>query len=171
MLLGKFDMIVSNPPYVPTEDLIGLDPSVRDYEPVWALDGGTDGLDFYRCISEKWKVVLKDKGCLMFECGQGQEKTSKPSCPVAAFPTYRFFQDTLGIDRVVAGILFTITEDKKWQRKKAPVESPSRADDKKRALETAISQIERSYGKGAIMRLGDNLSVNVDAISTGSPVS
>ena len=54
------------------------------------------------------------------------------------------------------------------ERKKAPVETPSRAEDKKRALETAISQIERSYGKGAIMRLGDNLSVNVDAIPTGS---
>ena len=53
-------------------------------------------------------------------------------------------------------------------RKKAPVETPSRADDRKRALETAISQIERSYGKGAIMRLGDNLAVNVDAIPTGS---
>ncbi len=54
------------------------------------------------------------------------------------------------------------------ERKKSSVEAPSRADDKKRALETAISQIERSYGKGAIMRLGDNLSVNVDAIPTGS---
>ncbi|MCF0121164.1 MAG: recombinase RecA [Oscillospiraceae bacterium] len=54
--------------------------------------------------------------------------------------------------------------------KKAPVESPSQvpAEDKKKALETAISQIERSYGKGAIMRLGDNLSVNVEAVPTGS---
>jgi recombination protein RecA len=52
--------------------------------------------------------------------------------------------------------------------KKKPMESPSRAEDKKRALETAISQIEKSYGKGAIMRLGDNLSVNVEAIPTGS---
>ena len=54
------------------------------------------------------------------------------------------------------------------EKKRSPVESPSRAEDKKRALETAISQIEKSYGKGAIMRLGDNLSVNVDTIPTGS---
>ncbi len=54
------------------------------------------------------------------------------------------------------------------EKKRSPVESPSRAEDKKRALETALSQIEKSYGKGAIMRLGDNLQVNVDAIPTGS---
>ena len=53
-------------------------------------------------------------------------------------------------------------------KKRAPTESPSRAEDKKRALETAISQIERNYGKGAIMRLGDNLSINVESIPTGS---
>ncbi len=53
-------------------------------------------------------------------------------------------------------------------KKRPSVETPSRADDKKRALETAISQIEHNYGKGAIMRLGDNLAVNVDAVPTGS---
>jgi recombination protein RecA len=54
------------------------------------------------------------------------------------------------------------------EKKKPSVDSPGPADDKKKALETAISQIEKSYGKGAIMRLGDNLNVNVDAIPTGS---
>jgi recombination protein RecA len=54
------------------------------------------------------------------------------------------------------------------EKKKTSVETPGPADDKKKALETAISQIEKSYGKGAIMRLGDNLSVHVDAIPTGS---
>ena len=54
------------------------------------------------------------------------------------------------------------------ERKKAPVPSPARAEDKKRALETALSQIEKSYGKGSIMRLGDNISVNVESIPTGS---
>lgn len=54
------------------------------------------------------------------------------------------------------------------ERKKAPVPSPTRAEDKKRALETAIGQIEKSYGKGSIMRLGDNISVNVESIPTGS---
>ena len=54
------------------------------------------------------------------------------------------------------------------EKKKTPVEAPARAEDKKRALETAISQIEKSYGKGSIMRLGDNLAVNVESIPTGS---
>lgn len=54
------------------------------------------------------------------------------------------------------------------ERKRPQVESPSRAEDKKRALETAIAQIEKGYGKGSIMRLGDNLSVNVESIPTGS---
>jgi recombination protein RecA len=59
-------------------------------------------------------------------------------------------------------------ETKMASKNRTPVESPAPATDKKRALETAIAQIEKSYGKGAIMRLGSNLSVNVDAISTGS---
>jgi len=53
-------------------------------------------------------------------------------------------------------------------KKKSPVAAPSPADDKKKALETALSQIEKSYGKGAIMRLGDNLAVNVESVPTGS---
>ena len=48
IMTGSFDLVVSNPPYIPTFDILTLEPSVRDYEPVWALDGGDDGLDFYR---------------------------------------------------------------------------------------------------------------------------
>ena len=57
--LWDFDVIVSNPPYIPTGDIPGLDPSVRDYEPLIALDGGADGLDFYRFIASKWKNALR----------------------------------------------------------------------------------------------------------------
>ena len=72
--LGMFDLIVSNPPYVPTEELEGLDASVRDYEPWTALDGGADGLDFYRAIFARWPVLLKADGCLALECGEGTER-------------------------------------------------------------------------------------------------
>ena len=70
--LGEFQCIVSNPPYIPRADLETLDASVKDYEPHLALDGGEDGLDFYRAISEKWKAALAPGGRLYFEVGIGQ---------------------------------------------------------------------------------------------------
>ena len=70
--LGKFDMIVSNPPYVTTSEMEQLPDSVRQYEPHLALHGGTDGLDFYRAISRNYKNALKPGGYLCFEFGMGQ---------------------------------------------------------------------------------------------------
>ena len=105
MLLGRFDMIVCNPPYIPTGDLAGLDPAVRDYEPVLALDGGRDGLDFYRNITVKWRDVLKERGCLMFECGVGQARYVREIMIKCGFKGVEIFKDTLGIERVVAGVL------------------------------------------------------------------
>lgn len=57
--LGQFDVLVCNPPYIPTGDLAALDTSVKDFEPLLALDGGEDGLDFYRGITELWQPALK----------------------------------------------------------------------------------------------------------------
>ena len=71
--LGLFDLIVSNPPYVTTEQMQKLDPSVRDYEPELALHGGADGLDFYRAILNNFIPALQPGGYLAFEFGQGQE--------------------------------------------------------------------------------------------------
>lgn len=71
--LGTFDLIVSNPPYIPTETWKTLDPSVRDYEPRMALDGGADGLDFYRAILENFTPALQPGGWICFEFGIGQE--------------------------------------------------------------------------------------------------
>ena len=71
--LGTFDLIVSNPPYIPTETWKTLDPSVRDYEPRLALDGGADGLDFYRAILENFTPALQPGGWICFEFGIGQE--------------------------------------------------------------------------------------------------
>lgn len=70
--LGKFDMIVSNPPYIPTREMEELDGSVKDFEPHLALDGGNDGLDFYRSIVANYTSVLKPAGYLCFEFGMGQ---------------------------------------------------------------------------------------------------
>lgn len=70
--LGKFDMIVSNPPYVTTEQMQTLPPSVKDHEPHLALCGGEDGLDFYRAIVANFTCALKPGGYLCLEFGFGQ---------------------------------------------------------------------------------------------------
>ena len=70
--LGKFDMIVSNPPYITTKEMSELPDSVANYEPHLALHGGEDGLDFYRNIARNYKAALKPGGYLCFEFGMGQ---------------------------------------------------------------------------------------------------
>lgn len=70
--LGKFDMIVSNPPYITTDEMAQLPNSVKDYEPHLALHGGDDGLDFYRAIAKNYQSALKPGGFLCFEFGMGQ---------------------------------------------------------------------------------------------------
>ena len=70
--IGKFDLIVSNPPYITAREMQALDRSVKDYEPELALYGGTDGLDFYRSIAENFQDALKPGGYLCFEFGMGQ---------------------------------------------------------------------------------------------------
>lgn len=70
--LGKFDMIVSNPPYVTSQEMEELDDSVKCFEPHMALWGGVDGLDFYRAIAHNYRQCLKPGGYLCFEFGMGQ---------------------------------------------------------------------------------------------------
>ena len=70
--LGKFDMIVSNPPYITTKEMQELPDSVKCFEPHMALHGGDDGLDFYRSIAENFRNALKPGGYLCFEFGMGQ---------------------------------------------------------------------------------------------------
>ncbi|MEE0095924.1 MAG: peptide chain release factor N(5)-glutamine methyltransferase [Oscillospiraceae bacterium] len=71
--LGKYDLIVSNPPYITARQMEALDTSVRDYEPRLALYGGEDGLDFYRAIVKNYTPILRDGGFICFEFGMGQE--------------------------------------------------------------------------------------------------
>ena len=101
LMTGSFDLVVSNPPYI-TLDRVLLDPSVRDYEPVWALDGGEDGLDFYRAILKNWALVIRQGGELMFEVGEDQAERVKDLMRMAGLREARSFPDTQNIQRVVA---------------------------------------------------------------------
>ena len=105
--LGDFQCIVSNPPYIPRADISGLDISVKDYEPHLALDGGDDGLDFYRAISEKWKDALNPGGRLYFEVGIGQADEVLRVMRSQGFGDIQIVKDLHGIPRVVFGTLCT----------------------------------------------------------------
>lgn len=99
----RFDLIVSNPPYIASGDIAGLMSDVRDYEPASALDGGRDGLDYYRYISQHAVGHLKEKGHLVFEVGIDQ---FADVCSIMADDGYadiQIFPDLAGINRVVIG--------------------------------------------------------------------
>ena len=101
--IGSFDVIVSNPPYIRSDEIIELDCSVRDYEPVTALDGGEDGLDFYRAIIKYWPITLRPNGFMMFEVGEGQAGDVRDMLYKAGFVAVTSLKDTLGFERVVIG--------------------------------------------------------------------
>ena len=103
--LGEFDCIVSNPPYIPTADIETLDPSVRDHEPHLALDGGADGLDFYRVIADKWRDALLPNGLMAFEVGIGQADEVLRIMRANGFGDIQIVKDLHGIPRVVYGRL------------------------------------------------------------------
>lgn len=103
MSIGSFDLILSNPPYIPSWELTQLDRSVRDYEPLNALDGGEDGLDFYRAIIKYWTITLRPNGLIMFEVGEGQADEVKRMLLRAGYVSVGSRMDTLGIERVVIG--------------------------------------------------------------------
>ena len=103
--LWDFDVIACNPPYIPTGDLAGLDVSVRDYEPRSALDGGADGLDFYRAIAAQWGSALRLGGSLLFEVGINQAMDVAALLERSGFEDIQSTQDTQGIPRVVEGVV------------------------------------------------------------------
>ena len=103
MSIGQFDVIVSNPPYIASAEIQTLDSSVKDYEPMWALDGGPDGYKFYKSIIKYWKACLKPGGSIVFEVGEGQAERVSEMLLAGGFRSTAFRKDTLGIDRVVIG--------------------------------------------------------------------
>lgn len=102
-LLRDFDLILCNPPYIPTLEVTRLDPSVRDYEPRMALDGGEDGLKFYRAVTKKWKCALKPGGKLAFEVGYDQASAVQAIMAEQGFVDIRTTMDPGLHWRVVEG--------------------------------------------------------------------
>lgn len=100
----KFDIIVSNPPYIPIEVIETLDKQVKDFEPKIALDGGADGLDFYRRITQQSVSFLESKGLLAFEVGFDQAQ-KVVEIMEANFENIKVKKDLAGIERVVTGNL------------------------------------------------------------------
>jgi release factor glutamine methyltransferase len=96
---GPFDLILSNPPYIPSADIEGLDPDVRLYEPRAALDGGTDGLDAYRALAKLLPRLLKPGGLALLELGQGQVK--QVELLFQSLTVVRVAPDLAGIPRVL----------------------------------------------------------------------
>lgn len=100
---GKFDVIVCNPPYIKRGDLSSLQSEVRDYEPMSALDGGEDGLDFYRRLAKDAPKKLKKGGTLLMECGQGQAQEI-----VKLFKKFDYAmitRDLEGVERYIRAVL------------------------------------------------------------------
>ncbi len=98
----SYDVIVSNPPYIPSAVIEGLDNNVKDHEPRLALDGGSDGLDFYRRITEIAPSLLNTRGMLLYEVGHDQAQDVKELMK-KDFTDIQVARDLCGIDRVVYG--------------------------------------------------------------------
>lgn len=105
-VFGKFDVILSNPPYIPTKDIEKLEKELS-FEPENALDGGADGLDFYRDIIAEAKEFLNKNGLLMFEIGFDQADAVKTLLAKNGFVESFVLKDFSGLDRIV----YTFNED------------------------------------------------------------
>jgi release factor glutamine methyltransferase len=97
----KFDVIISNPPYIPARDILNLEPEVKNYEPLLALDGGVDGLDFYRRIAGESKNFLKKNGRIFLEIGFGQKDEIVKIFSEKNFILCAVKQDLSGIERIL----------------------------------------------------------------------
>ena len=101
LMTDKFDIIVSNPPYIPSADIAGLDDEVKNYDPQTALDGGADGYDCYRRIAELAPNLLKDGGLLILEAGYNQAENIRKICEENNMFHLRTVKDLADINRCV----------------------------------------------------------------------
>ena len=104
MRLGEFDLIVSNPPYIASAEVETLDVSVKDWEPRLALDGGEDGLKFYRAILKNWLSVLSDSGWVIMETGEEQAGSVMEMMEQFGLQNVHSVRDTADVERVVCGV-------------------------------------------------------------------
>ena len=102
-LAGRFDVIVSNPPYIKRADIAGLARDVRDYDPALALDGGLDGLDAYRAICARIPLLMAPDGVVCLECGLGQGRDTEPLLKAAGLERVEPASDLSGHERVLIG--------------------------------------------------------------------
>ncbi len=100
----SFDLIASNPPYIKTDEIETLQTEVG-YEPKTALDGGADGLDFYRAIVKRWTPLLKSGGAMAFELGEGQAEYVGGLMADHGYINIKTAKDLGGTDRAIIGIL------------------------------------------------------------------
>jgi release factor glutamine methyltransferase len=100
---GVFDLVISNPPYIATNDIDALAPEVSRFEPRLALDGGADGLDAYRAITARLPQLLRPGGVVAFEVGKGQAEAVTALVEAAGLSTEPPRRDLAGISRVVWG--------------------------------------------------------------------
>ncbi len=100
----KFDFIVSNPPYIKSSEIHNLQREIKNYEPIEALDGGKDGLDFYRIIIGEAPYFLKKGGMLIMEIGLSQADDIGRLAEVSGFKELRFMKDYAGIERIFFGL-------------------------------------------------------------------
>jgi release factor glutamine methyltransferase len=99
---GPFDLVVSNPPYIPSGNIAALAPEVRDYDPRAALDGGADGLDYYRAIAAAVPALLKPAGFLIVELGDGQAQAVSALFAAAGLRTRPPRADLAGMPRALS---------------------------------------------------------------------
>lgn len=101
---GKYDMILSNPPYIPTAEIEKLMPEVKDHDPRMALDGDRDGLKFYRILAKEAPAFLKEGGSIFLEIGAEQAEDVSALLAENAFKEVKVVKDLAGLDRVVCAV-------------------------------------------------------------------
>ncbi|MEK7238817.1 MAG: protein-(glutamine-N5) methyltransferase, release factor-specific, partial [Nitrospirota bacterium] len=96
-----FDLIISNPPYIRTDDIKNLQPEIKEWEPVDALNGGVDGLDFYRALIPSARRFLKDNGIIMLEVGFEQSSDVAGMLELSGYPQIEIIKDYAGTERII----------------------------------------------------------------------